>query len=162
MDNKITVVDNLSLESVANNLPVEQAEIDIARSQVQVFLIAQAKRELKRVIKLTDTLDKLQDKYQDKVLEYIEENDGEEILECLPDFISVIAGCLARSENIIKQISSNDKIFNNLYLNMPTQVNNNAESISNEFNLEDARSRNKVREAVATVLAMIESESKDL
>lgn len=139
----------------------ELQNIEDTKNDIKIFLINQAKRELKRIISLTNTLDNLQDKYQEKVTEFIDDNqnNNQMMVECLPEFIKVITSCLERSENIIKQVMT-DKTLNNINVNMLTQINNNN---TTSLELEDAQSRSKVREIVKTLLSTIEeTEIEDL
>ena len=136
--------------------------IDATKQQIGVFLIAQAQRELKRVIKLTNTLDMLQDKYEDKINEYIENNDDETAITYLPVMIDTIAKCLDRSNNIISKVimDKNLETINNLMIvtqnNQQINLNNTNEIRSK---IEDPASRAKIRDSVEKMLRYIQENS---
>lgn len=137
---------SLSLENIANGINPTDKELSDTKSQMRMFLIAQAKRELMRVVKLTEVLDKLQDVYGAKVMEYLEGDTGDE-LKYIPIFMDTIMKCLDRSNDIIRRISSDDKLFNIVYADFSTNVSN----VTNS-NIGDVLSRRKVREAVDSMI----------
>lgn len=139
------------VEDVVGNKIVSQDVVDTTRDQLKVFLVAQARRELTRVIKLTETLDKIQDKYQDKVLEYMDNHDDDTAINYLPVMIETITKCLENSYNIINRVVGNEKIMTFQVVQNNIEVGSMNSTVIG--NLEDASSREKVRKAVEQILA---------
>jgi len=131
---------------------------DRTKTQLKTFLIAQAKAELVRVVKLTETLDKLQDKLQDKMMEYIDNHDDQSAVMYLPGFIDVMTKCLDRSNDIIKQVIGDDKMLSMLFVDASTNISSVSNQINTMSTLEDPMLRNNVREAVKSILNTIEAE----
>ena len=152
---------DVNLTDVVTNgisLTTEQAEKN--KAILKSALIAQARRELERVLKLTNLLDKVQEKYQDKVFDYIENHDDESAIGYLPRMIDVISQCLDRSQKLIHDIALDEK-FNLTVIDASTTVNNtNIESI-NGLDLSSALERNHVREAVNSILDLLKKEQSD-
>lgn len=176
MDNLTTINDNTNTVDNANISLLDMAQIasgnmqtisnDTAistKSQLQIFLIAQAQRELTRVIKLTDMLDKLQDRYIDKATEYMNaHDDANSSVLYLPSMIDTIAKCLDSSNKIISQVLGNDKIMNFQIVSDNSTNITNINSHTNSaipIDLQDPASRLKVREAVNAILSSIHNDT---
>lgn len=141
-----------NMQSITNDTAVS------TKSQLQIFLIAQAQRELTRVIKLTDMLDKLQNRYIDKATEYMNmHDDANSSVLYLPSMIDTISKCLDSSNKIISQVLGNDKIMNFQIVSDNstniTNINNNNHSNGIPIDLQDPASRLRVRETVNAILA---------
>jgi len=150
----ITNIDNFSMADIVENKLPDSNTIESAKNQMKIFFIASAKKELKRVIKLTETLDKLEDIYQQRALNYIEENDNDEVtLMVIPNIIQTISSCLLRSNTIIRKVIEDEKLFNLLIVNDLTVNNTNNVALS----LEKPESRNKVRELINSVINNIDN-----
>ena len=61
----------LDMTNINNGLLPTNDEVDATKNQLRIFLVAQARRELERVIKLTETLDKLENKFRNLKNYYI-------------------------------------------------------------------------------------------
>lgn len=137
--------------------------INNTKMRLRLFLLAQASRELEKVIKLSDTIEKLQDIYQDKAMEYISRhNSPEEVVQYLPYMIDTIAKCLERSNNIIKQVAGDEKLMSLINIDLSTVTNNiintDKETASNAItHTLNSVSRDKVREAINIITAEIKS-----
>lgn len=158
MSNDLMSSDTMKL--IANNdiNNVTPDTIDNTKNQLRIFLIAQATRELQRVVKLTDMLDKMQDKFEDKVDEFIDNNEdnAEMMVSALPQFMDTIMKCLNRSTDIITKVTGNDKLINALYVDNSNNITNN--NISQYVSdIEDPKSRLKIREAVNKIIACVNS-----
>lgn len=140
----------ISVDDILQNKIISQDVVDTTRDQLKVFLVAQARRELIRVIKLTETLDKIQDRYQDKVLEYMANHDDETAISYLPVMIETITKCLENSYNIITRVVGNDKIMTFQVVQNNVEVGSVSSTVVGS--LEDPISREKVRKAVAEIL----------
>lgn len=147
----------MNMEDISDDIfPSDSKSVDKAKDQMRIFLVAQARKELERIIKLTATLDKLQEKYQSKIDEYLENHDDESAIQYLPSMIDTITKCMERSNSIISQITGNDKIMNFQFVsNNSTNTINIDNSNSTVVNLEDPTSRMKVRDTVKSILVMM-------
>lgn len=142
---------NLDLSQVVNGLVPDEDVVNNTKDQLRVFLIAQAKKELERVIKLTNTLDLLETKYQNKVEEYIEEHNDDSAIMYLPVMIENITKCLERSQEIISKVIGNDKIMNfSISSNNTINIDSNNQTLN--LNLQDPQSRNRVINAVKSII----------
>lgn len=153
---KLPQVEVLRPEDVIANKPISQSLIDDTKDSLSIMLVAQARREFEKIIKATETLDKMQEMYQDKALEYMADNNDQSALEYLPVMIETISKSLDRSYALIKDVVNNEKIMNlsiiqNNITDSNIQVGNN--SLATE--LADPQSRERVRRAVAEILASL-------
>ena len=159
---------NMDLQEIANGElmatdKINDINIDQTKAQLRIFLLAQAQKELERVIKLTNILDILQDKYQEKVQDYIKEHDDETAIEYLTTKIENITSYLNRSNSIISGVASNEKLMNLLVVDLSQTLNidtsagaDTSKSLISEALLNDPVSRSKVRDAVMKALSSME------
>ncbi len=75
-------------------------------NQIKLFLLAQARKELMRVVKLTEFLTKVEDMYEERVMENLDKLS----LDSFPDIISTITSCLKRSDDIMQSVLKNDSL----------------------------------------------------
>lgn len=146
---------NTTFTDIVNNgiaLTTEQAEKN--KAVLKSALIMQARRELERVLKLTDMLDKIQEKYQDRVFDYINRHDDESAVNYLPRMIDVISQCLDRSQKMIHDIALDDKITNIMLVDASTNISNITNNTLN-MDLSTAQSRGHVRDAVNAILKLM-------
>lgn len=155
--NKLSKVDQISnmdmMTKVSNN---EQSLEDIKHltsskitDQLKVFLVAQARNELSRVVKLTQFLDRLENEYLSRVQQKVEDNTM--TLKQYSDTINLITGLLSRSNDIIYKVLKDDSLMTILNTTIytsgdPTQVSSVVSS------LKDAQSRERVRNVIQNVL----------
>lgn len=140
--------------------PLSQELVDSTKELIRVHLVLQAKRELERVIELTETLDAIQRKYQEKVLQYIQDHDDESAILYLPQMMDNISKCLERSYSIINQVVGNDKIMN--YQITQNNINDSTINVSGknssfEGDLADPQSREKIRYVMREILGDIDN-----
>lgn len=132
----------------------ELTEKDKTSNQIKLFLLAQAKRELQRVTKYMKFLDKIEESYKTKVEQLIDEDKLE--LKDFSNIISVVNGCLARSNEIIKSVLKDDSLNNLVIIDNSTNINN---SVIGEdrtgLGLTDPDSRNRVEMAIENILSKI-------
>jgi len=149
-DNKISLSD-----VVNNDISLTTEQFDKNKDIIKSALILQAKRELERVLRLTDTLDKIQAKYENKVLERLDSNCNDSYLITA---MNVITQCLERSQKILRDIAISDK-FSVALIDASTSVtNNNIENIIG-INLDTASSRDRVRNAVTAIMKSLNEET---
>ena len=147
---------NLS-DIVVNGISLTTEQAEKNKAILKSALMAQARRELERVLKLTDLLDKVQEKYQERVFDYIENHNDESAINYLPRMIEVISQCLDRSQKLIHDIALDEK-FNITLIDASTTVNNTNIEAVNGLDLSSALERNHVREAVNSILDILKSE----
>ena len=156
----VQTMEILTPEDVLANKRISQSLVDETRERVAICIVAQARRELERVLSLNKTLDIMQKKYEEKALEYMTLNDDETALEYLPVMIEHLSKCLERSYDLIKEVVNNEKIMNisiiqNNISDSEIQINP-----VNTGDLSDPKSRERVRRAVSQILASLPSEEK--
>jgi len=152
INNEVAVV-----QPTTNTLiePLSQELVDSTKDLIRVHLVLQAKRELERVIELTETLDVIQRKYQEKVIQYIQDHDDESAISYLPQMMDNISKCLERSYSIINQVVGNDKIMN--YQITQNNMNISGKNSAFEGDLADPQSREKIRYVMREILGDIDN-----
>ena len=153
-------VDEL-MEKVANgdiNEDVSRSLVDknITLNQVKVFQLAQAKKELQRVIKLTRMLEKVENAYGDKLDEVLES--GHLGLADYGNIIGSINGMLSRSDKIISSVLKDDSLSNLVLIDNSTNIQNNTNGVMNANlgkGLTDPDSRDRVMKAVNNIVNVI-------
>lgn len=117
--------------------------------QLKVFLVAQARNELTRVIKLTKFLDKLESNYINKVDQAMDNN--EFTLRQYADSISLITDLLARSNDIVYKVLKDDSLMTILNTTIYS-TNSEVKSTSVIASLKDAPSRERVRNVIQSII----------
>ena len=117
--------------------------------QLKVFLIAQARNELTRVIKLTKFLDVLENNFISTVTDSI--NDDEVDIKTYSDVIEVITSLLQRSNDIISKILRDDSLTTILNTTVYT-ADSTTTTTSVVANLKDPSSRERVRSVIQNIL----------
>lgn len=153
-------VDEL-MERVANgdiNEDVSKSLVDknITLNQVKVFQLAQAKKELQRVIKLTKMLEKVENAYGDKLDEVLAS--GHLGLADYGCIISSINGMLSRSDKIISAVLKDDSLSNLVLIDNSTNIQNNTNGVMSSNlgkGLTDPDSRDRVMKAVNNIVNVI-------
>lgn len=156
-------VDLLMMDQIAHN---DQTLDDIKNltsskvtDQLKVFLISQARNELKRVVKLTKFLDRLENDYISKVEKKME--NSELTLKQYSDTISLITDLLARSNDIITKVLRDDSLMTILNTTIYHSGNDNTQISSVVSSLKDAQSREKVRNVIQNILVTTSNYDSD-
>jgi hypothetical protein len=144
------------MRQLANNdidMPVDiDGERLIDRSKL--FLVAQARNDLTRIIKLTNFLEKLEDKFIDAVNNALEDDPNSILL--ISSAMDTISRCLADANEHVMQIMKDDKlqqvIINTTNIITPD---------GNSTTIIDADSRDSVRNLAASLLAQLSSMSDE-
>ena len=155
----ISTINSFGMEDIANNILPTCEDVDNTKMQIRTFLVAQAKRELMRVVKLTNALDKMEDMYTRKAEEHMKEHDDDTAMTYLPKMIETMSECLQRSNDIIRQIAGDEKLFNLLYINMPSAEIKSTGSFDISA-LDSESKRTRVRDAVSAAVIMMEDIEK--
>lgn len=138
----------------SNDAPVPIAG-DTVKLQIQSFVLAQAQKELLRVVKYTEFLDKVEDEYQKRVEENLEDISFNE----LPEIMTVIHTSLDRAQNMLLSVIKDDKLgvfISNTFNTINTPE---TSSISPDSGLSmNAASREAVRKAVTSLIKMIDDQ----
>lgn len=140
--------------NISDIIKAVTSETDLAntKNDLRLFLIAQAKKELCRIVSLTQTLDSIEKRYQDAAMAYLSDH-SEDTVNIAPMMIQTISKCLERSYDILKQVTKDDKLFNVLFIdNSKTITANLPESLGK------ASSRAKVRDSVSEILRMLDTD----
>jgi len=141
------------LPDIIKSLSTEQ-DIDKTKDELKVFLVAQARRELERVVTMTQLLDSVEDKYQEAVNKFMYDN-PDKVMFIAPSIMETILTSLQRSNDLIKQVLGNDKLFDVLVLDQSKTV-----TVNVAENLSDARSRSRVISGVSKIIELIKQEEE--
>lgn len=117
--------------------------------QLKVFLIAQARNELSRVVKLTQFLDTIESKFMNAVQDaaYNDELD----IKQYSDIINSIVTLLQRSNDIVTKILRDDSLTT--ILNTTVYTNDSTTTTTSVVaNLKDPQSRERVRSVIQNIL----------
>ena len=123
--------------------------------QLKVFLIAQARNELMRVVKLTKFLDKLESKFMEKTTDMM--NSDDLTLKQYSDIIYVITSLLTRSNEIISKVLKDDSLMTILNTTIYTTDDSVSQTTAVVSSLKDARSRERVRSVIQGILTSTEN-----
>lgn len=121
--------------------------------QLKVFLIAQARNELLRVIKLTEFLDRLESQFMNKANEAMVQDSL--TLKQYSDIISVITGLLARSNEIVSRVLKDDSLMT--ILNTTVYSSDSATQVTSVSMLHDAQSRERARSVIQMIIHATEN-----
>ncbi len=136
-------------------------ERDEIINRTKLFLVAQAKSELKRIVRLTRLLDNLEERYADRL--ETEQFDME--LDDYQKALRTINTCIDRSNKLIKSIVNDEELTSILIVNNQAQVNNNIDITENKLivdGLESPESRNRVVQAVDNILSQLKTKEEEL
>lgn len=121
--------------------------------QLKVFLIAQARNELQRVVRLTLFLDKLEEGFINKVSDKMETDAL--TLKQYSDIIGTITDLLSRSNSIISQVLKDDSLMT--ILNTTIYSSGSSTTVSSVQSLKDPQSRERVRTVIQNILFATEN-----
>ena len=138
--------DAMSLIAKNNIKSADLGTSNEAVNQFKVFLVAQAKNELRRIVKLTQYLDKVEDQFIAVTTDLISEYPDN--MTIVSETMKALTACINRSNELISQVVSNEKL-NSFVFEKPSETLNSS-GLS-------AESRNKLREIAAKVLGDLES-----
>lgn len=154
---------NMSMmETVASDAQtlddIKMLTSDKVTNQLKVFLVAQARNELMRVVKLTKFLDKLESKFMSKADDLMMTDDLS--LKQYGDIISIITGLLARSNEIVSKVLRDDSlmtILNTTIYSTDTSV----QTSTVVKSLKDPQSRERVRAVINSILVSTQNYNPD-
>ena len=139
----------ISYDHINDEVVAELTDNDSTKNQIRLFLLAQAKRELMRTVKLMNFLNKVEDAYEDKVDMMM----NEMTLKQYQDVINTISVCLSRSNDIITSVLKDDTLANILIVNND----NSNTTVNNTLKLQTPESRDKVLKVVDGIISKINS-----
>lgn len=156
MSNSLTPMtnDNLAMmTTIASNGQtlddIKNLTSDKVTDQLKVFLIAQARNELSRVVKLTKFLDKLESQFISKATGLMDSDDLS--LKQYSDIISITTSLLSRSNTIISEVLKDDSLM--MILNTTIYSSNEGtQQAAVAGSLKDAQSRERVRSVISAFL----------
>ena len=124
---------------------------DKTHDQLSVFLLAQAKNELERVVRLTKLLDKLEDSFIQEVEGRIQNQDM--TLKMYSELMATIVQILDHSNEIISRVIKDDKL--SMIISTTISADNKPETREASIisQLKDPQSRERVRTIVEQVIA---------
>lgn len=100
---------SMDLMSLAKNTqPKDMINAEASKNQISMFLVAQARNELYRIIKLTSFLDTVEAKYMDVATELMQQYPDN--LSLVQNVMETINKSLARSNELLTQVLRDDKL----------------------------------------------------
>lgn len=135
--------DSQSLEDIRNLTSTRVTD------QLKVFLIAQARNELMRVVKLTRFLDKLESNFMNKVDQAISDDDL--TLKQYSEILATITSLLARSNDIVYKVLKDTSLMTILNTTIYT-TDSSVQTSSVVASLKDPHSRERVRNVINNIL----------
>lgn len=154
-NNQSSIDTNLDLMKKISENKQSFSDIEMLTSskitdQLKVFLIAQARNELNRVLKLTKFLDRLETSFMDKVDSAIQSDSL--TLRQYNDIINVTTSLLSRSNEIISKVLKDDSLTMIMNTTVYQTDTSSQTSSSVVANLKDPQSREKVRNVIQQIL----------
>ena len=117
-------------------------------NQIKIFLVAQAKNELRRIVKLTKYLDVVEDQFISVTTDLISEYPDN--MTIVSETMKALTACINRSNELIAQVVSNEKLNSFVF---------NSSSVGDTSSGLNLESRNKVRELALKLLGDLEKEN---
>lgn len=151
--NPLDVMKEIANNNTNNDEVSTFVDSKLSENQMKMFVIAQAKRELQKVIKFSEMLDKVQDRFEERIVNNLVDVPDYE----LPKIMSMLMGCIDRSNSLINSVIK-DKDLLQLFVidnSKNLTVNNEIGNVENNIDpagMMDAASRRKVLNAVKYVL----------
>lgn len=142
------------IEELTNN-----KEISSAKSQMKMFIIAQAKLQLQKIIDLNDKLDSWISVYTKRVDE--EMNNPNITPDRIAQYMTQMTDMIDRSFNMIKEVVSDEKLLNLMCVNVSNTTTNINSNDSSNIQI-DSRSRARIRDAVNLVLDYINNNEESI
>lgn len=143
---------NIASDNVDDNT-LEFVDSKLSENQIKMFIIAQAKRELQKIIKFSEMLDVVERRFEERIINNINE---------VPDYqlgniMSMIMGCIDRSNNMISNVIKDKELLNLLIIDNSKNVTvnsteNSEENLMKSLGLPDTRSRKNIINAVVSVI----------
>lgn len=152
IDNASNITQNLTtMTQIANNnICVDSIGTSTdATNQFKAFLVAQAKNEMRRIIKLINYLEIVEDRFLEVSNTLIQEYPDN--MEIVSETMKVLTACINRSNELITQVVSDDKL-NSFIFSQP---------IVTEDKVLPLESRNKIRDLANHVLNQLDSAAED-
>ena len=143
------------MTSVANSTIREMdiGSAEQAKNQISMFLVAQAKNELYRIIKLTSFLDEVEARYIDTATELMQQYPDN--LTLVQNVLETIEKSINRSNELLTQILKDDKLNTYAFnFNISTEESNN-----NFYKNLDKSSRDDIRNFASAMLERISTNS---
>lgn len=144
------------MKQLADNTPDVPMDIngDELIDRTKLFVVAYARNQLNRIIKLTNFLERLEDKFINAVSERIESEP--ESLTMISMAMETISKCLEDANSVVFQVLKDDRLQNIIIntTNIITPDGNSATII-------DADSRDEVRNLAESLLAQLSKISEE-
>ena len=146
----MALMDRLSSDTYSED-DVKLLTSDKQYDQLKVFLIAQAKNELERVVRLTKLLDNLESSFIDEINTHIANQDL--TLRMYSELMATIVQILDHSNEVVSRVLNDDKL--SMIISTTISADNKPESREASIisQLKDPQSRERVRTIVEQVIA---------
>lgn len=120
-------------------------------NQFKLFLVAQAKNELRRIVKLTNYLDTVENRFIETSTMLMSEYPDN--LSIISEVMKSLTSCINRSNELITQVVSDEKLNSYVFTSDIAAIDE-----SSGISLE---SRNKIRAMASRILSQIDEDSGD-
>lgn len=150
--NSNLALDTMSLIANCEDLTSNTIETsDVSLNKFKLFLVAQAKNELRRIVKLTTFLDQVEDNFVSTATDLMQEYPDN--LDLISETMKTLMACINRSNDLISAVMSDDKL-NSFVFNINT-----GDMQNNKFGL-DIDSRTRVRATANNLLTMLTAKAE--
>lgn len=146
--------------------PVIKSYLDpkLSETHLKLFKLAQAKRELQKVMKYNELLDKVEEEFEKRIITS---------LDTLPDFqlqktIELMMKSIDRSNALVSDVIKDPNLLNLFVVdnskNLTVNATTTSESgeVQTSLNIEDPASRRRIADAVTQVLAQIQNAEQNI
>ncbi len=118
MENKYTTIMSVIATGAIDKSILNDAFTE--NNQAKMFLVAQAKNEMRRIVKLTNFLDTVEDRFIDTANTLMTEYPDN--LEIVQSTIDTIMKCINRSNDLITAIVKDDKLNSFVFQNNDAEI----------------------------------------
>lgn len=138
------------MRQIAGDTPLNIINVNGSEmvDRAKLFIIAEAKNSLNRIIKLTNFLEKLESKFIDAVSESLEENPSD--IGLISASMDIISKLIADANGLITQILKDDRL-QQIIINTTTVITPDGNSAT----VIDARSRDEIRNVASSLISQL-------
>lgn len=139
---------NLMSEIARGDADLASVQSDDMINRSKLFLVAQSQNELRRIVKMTEALDRIENQYLTAIEEKLEDNP--ENISIMASAMEVLSRSLERSQSIVQSVLGDEQL--------KSIVINTTQIISNDGSaavIMGADSRDAVRNCASGLLAML-------
>lgn len=147
-----SIANNAISRVSADNNTIDLSDSSESNNQAKMFLVAQAKNEMQRIIRLVDFLDTVEQKFMDTSTLLM--NEYPDNLVIVQNVLETIMKCINRSNDLIMNIVRDDKLNSFMF-------NKSSDDLLYEYKDVSLESKNKIREFASKMIDRLSSLEDD-